>query len=247
MSETRRTAFITGSGRNIGRAVALALAADGLNVIINGSTRRELCEPVAEEARALGVEAVIIMGDIANKDDVARMTGAAFEQFGTVDVLVNNAAIRPRQRFLEMAEADWDLVFDTNLKSVFRLSQAFLPGMIDNGWGRIIGFTGMNAIKGHDGRAHGSAVKHAVWGLVKSLAAEFGAQGVTVNAISPGPILGDRDSQAKADQVAGDIKYIPIGRLGAPEEVAAVASMLASDRGAFVNGQMIQVNGGAAM
>jgi 3-oxoacyl-[acyl-carrier protein] reductase len=247
MSETRRTAFITGSGRNIGRAIALSLAADGLNVIINGSTRRELCEPVAEEARALGVEASVMMGNIASKDDVAHMTAAALEQFGTVDVLINNAAIRPRKPFLTMSEEDWDLVFDTNLKSLFRLSQAFLPGMIDKGWGRVIGFTGMNAIKGHDGRAHGSAVKHGVWGLVKSLAAEFGPKGITVNAISPGPILGDRDTQEKADQIAGDLKYIPVGRLGNPDEVAVVASMLASDRGAFVNGQMIQVNGGAAM
>lgn len=247
MSETRRTAFVTGSGRNIGRAVALALAADGLNVIINGSARRELCEAVAEEARALGVDAAVLMGDISNKDDLSRMTVSALEQFGTVDVLVNNAAIRPRQPFLDMTEDDWDRVFDTNLKSLFRLGQAFLPGMIDKGWGRIIGFTGMNAIKGHDGRAHGSAVKHGVWGLVKALAAEFGKTGVTVNAISPGPILGDRDSQEKADQIAGDLKYIPIGRLGMPEEVAVVAAMLASDRGAFVNGQMIQVNGGAAM
>jgi 3-oxoacyl-[acyl-carrier protein] reductase len=247
MSEQRRTALITGSGRNIGRAIALALASDGLNVVINGSSRRELCDLVAEEARALGVEAAVIMADVGDKESVGRMAEAAFEQFGRVDVLVNNAAIRPRKPFLEISEGDWDLVFDTNLKSLMRLSQAFLPAMIDQGWGRIIGFTGMNAIKGHDGRAHGSAVKHAVWGLVKSMAAEFGAQGVTVNAISPGPILGDRDSQEKADQVAGDLKYIPIGRLGAPEEVAAVASMLVSDRGAFVNGQMIQVNGGAAM
>ena len=247
MSEKRRTAFITGSGRNIGRAIALSLAADGLNVVINGSTRRELCEPVAEEARALGVEASVIMGNIASKEDLARMTASALEQFGTVDVLVNNAAIRPRKPFLDMTEEEWDLVFDTNLKSLFRLSQAFLPGMIDKGWGRVIGFTGMNAIKGHEGRAHGSAVKHGVWGLVKALAAEFGSSGVTVNAISPGPILGDRDTQEKANQIADDVKYIPIGRLGAPDEVAAVASMLASDRGAFVNGQMIQVNGGAAM
>jgi 3-oxoacyl-[acyl-carrier protein] reductase len=247
MVERRRTAFVTGSGRNIGRAVALSLAADGLNVIINGSSRRELCEPAAEEARALGVEAAVMMGDIAKKDDLDRMIAATLEQFGTIDVLINNAAIRPRKPFLEMTETDWDLVFDTNLKSVYRLSQAFLPGMVANGWGRIIGFTGMNAIKGHEGRTHGSAAKHAVWGLVKSLAAEFGSNGVTVNAISPGPIMGDRDSQEKVNQIADDLKYIPIGRLGAPDEVAAVASMLVSEKGAFVNGQMIQVNGGAVM
>ena len=247
MSDTRRTALITGSGRNIGRAIALALAADGMNVIINGSTRRELCEPVAEEARALGVDASVLMANVADKDDLARMADAALEQFGAVDVLVTNAAIRPKKPFLEISEADWDLVFDTNLKSMFRLSQAFLPGMIEKKWGRVIGFTGMNAIKGHDLRGHGSAVKHGVWGLAKSMAAEFGGEGVTVNAISPGPIAGDRDTQEKTDQIAGDLKYIPMGRLGAPDEVAAVASMLASERGGFVNGQMIQVNGGAVM
>lgn len=247
MKEARRTALITGSGRNIGRAIALALAEDGLNVIINGSSRRELCESVAEEARAFGVEAAVVMADVADKSDLASMAGMALEQFGAVDVLVANAAIRPKKPFLDIGEADWDLVFDTNLKSLFRLSQAFLPGMIDKGWGRIIGFTGMNAIKGHELRAHGSAVKHGVWGLVKSMAAEFGAKGVTVNAISPGPIHGDRDTQEKTDQIASDLKYIPIGRLGVPEEVAAVASMLVSDRGGFVNGQMLQVNGGAVM
>ena len=162
-----------------------------------------------------------------------------------INILINCAGINKIAMLEDFGEEDWDLVFDTNLKSLFRLSQAFLPGMMDKGWGRIIGFTGMNAIKGHELRTHGSAVKHGVWGLVKSMAAEFGANGVTVNAISPGPILGDRDTQEKTDQIAGDLKYIPVGRLGAPDEVAAVASMLASERGGFVNGQMIQVNGGA--
>ena len=165
MTVQRCTALITGSGRNIGRAIALSLASDGLNVIVNGSSRKEMCDAVADQARALGVEAAVIMGDISKKDELARMTRNALEQFGSVDVLVNNAAIRPRKPFLEMTEEDWDTVFDTNLKSVFHLCQAFLPGMVNKGWGRIIGFTGMNAIKGHDGRAHGSAVKHAVWGF----------------------------------------------------------------------------------
>jgi 3-oxoacyl-[acyl-carrier protein] reductase len=195
----------------------------------------------------MGVEAAVIMGDIGSKDDVARMTAAALEQFGAVDVLVNNAAIRPKMPFLEIPEADWDRVFETNLKSHFRFSQAFLPGMIDKGWGRIIGFTGMNAIKGEVNRAHGASVKHAVWGLIKALAAEFGPKGVTANAISPGPILGQRDTREKADQIAGYVRDVPVGRHGAPEEVAAAASLLVSDRGAFINGQMIQVNGGAAM
>lgn len=245
MSQKRRTAFISGSGRNIGRAIALALAAEGVNVIVNGSARRELCEPVAEEARALGVESVVLMGDVGNREDVARMTASALEQFGTVDILVSNAAIRPRKPFLDVTETEWDQVFDTNLKSLFRLSQGFLPSMIDQGWGRIIGLAGMNAIKGQANRTHGSAVKHAVWGLIKALAVEFADKGITANAISPGVIQGDRDTREKADQIAGDVQFVPIGRHGRPDEVAVVAAMLVSDRGAFVNGQMIQVNGGA--
>lgn len=247
MTDTRRTALITGSGRNIGRAIALGLAAAGHNVIINGSTRRGLCDSVAEEARALGVDALVIMANVGEKEAIAAMAGQALEKFGAIDILVNNAAIRPKKAFLEIEDADWDLVMNTDLKGALRLCQAFLPGMIEKGWGRIINFAGMNAIKGHAGRAHVSAAKHAVWGLTKTLADEFGSKGITINIISPGPILGERDTAAKAAMIEADLKNIPVGRLGAPEEVAAAAVMLASDGGAFINGQMIQVNGGAVM
>lgn len=135
----------------------------------------------------MGVGAVIIMGDIVNWDDLAMMTGAVLEQLGTVDVLVSKAGIRPRKPFLEMAEFDWELVFDANLKSVFGLRQAFLPGKIDKRWCLIIGFTGLSAIKVYSAPGHHSAVKHAVWGLVKSLDAGFGSKGVTVNGKSMGP------------------------------------------------------------
>lgn len=244
MADNRKSAFISGSGRNIGRAVALRLAEDGFNVVVNGSSNRDACEAVAAEARTLGVDALVAMGDVGQRDDVARLTEEALAAFGPIDVLVNNAALRPSSPFLEMDETEWDRVLAVDLSAAVWLARAFLPGMVNQGWGRIVNFAGMNAIHGYKGRAHVSVAKHGAWGLTKSLAKEFGPQGVTVNIISPGPIRGERDDPEMAAHIRSMEARVPVGRLGEPEEVAAVVGMLASDAGAFVNGQMLQVNGG---
>jgi len=245
MSEGRKAALITGSGRNIGRAVALRLAADGLDVAVNGSTDRAACEAVADEARALGAEALVVMGDVGLKDDCRRIADEAIRRFGAVDVLVNNAAIRPRTPFLEMPDDEWERVLAIDLEAAFRLARACLPGMVARGWGRIVNFAGMNAIHGYSGRAHVSVAKHGAWGLAKSLAKEFGPQGVTANIVSPGPIAGDHTDPEMAAHIESLKSRVPLGRLGTPDEVAAAVSLLVSDEGAFVNGQLIQVNGGA--
>ena len=175
MSQRRRAALITGSGRNIGRAVALRLAADGFNVAINGSRDRAACEAVAAEAEKAGAEAWVAMGDVGVADDARRLAEAAIDRFGGVDVLVNNAAIRPMSPFLDMAEDEWDRVLAVDLSAAFWLSRACLPGMVERGWGRIVNLAGMNAIQGYDGRAPVSVAKHGAWGLAKSLAKEFRA------------------------------------------------------------------------
>ena len=123
--------------------------------------------------------------------------------------------------------------------------KTFLPGMLAKGWGRIINFAGMNAIHGYNGRAHVSASKHAAWGLTKALAKEFGAKGITTNIVSPGPIMGEAQDAAQAAHIKPMAARVPVGRLGTPDEVACVVALLASDAGAYINGQMIQVNGGA--
>ena len=128
------------------------------------------------------------MGDVGATDEAKRLAGAALDAFGTIDILVNNAAIRPHQGFLEMSEADWRRVIDVDLNAAMHFARAFLPGMIAQGWGRIVNLTGLNSIMGAPNGAHIAAAKHCVWGLTKALAREFGPQGVTVNAISPGPI-----------------------------------------------------------
>lgn len=241
----RRTALITGSGKNIGRAVALRLAEDGFNIVVNGSSDRDACEEAVAACGAKGVNALSVMADVgtrAGADDLARQ---ALDRFGRVDVLVNNAAIRPSSGFLDMDEDEWDRVMGVNFSQAFWLSRKVLPGMVEAGWGRIVNFAGMNAIHGYNGRAHVSASKHANWGLTKALSKEFAGQGVTVNIVSPGPIQSDHADPEMTAHIESMKARVPMGRLGKPEEVAAVVSLLASDGGAFINGQILQVNGGA--
>ena len=240
-----RTALITGAGQNIGRACAVALAADGFNVVVNGLSNREAADETARLVEAEGTKAIVAMGDCGSAVDCRAMVQAGIDAFGRIDVLVHNAAIRPDAPFLEMDQADWDSVMNVNLNASFWLAQACLPGMVEAGWGRVILFAGMNAIHGYNGRAHVSVSKHGNWGLAKSLGKEFGPKGITANLVSPGPIRSDAWDEAQKAHVGGMVRRVPVGRLGEPDEVAAAVSLLASDKGAFINGQIIQVNGGA--
>tara|TARA_Y100000589_G_scaffold317829_1_gene344442 strand:- start:1076 stop:1819 length:744 start_codon:yes stop_codon:yes gene_type:complete len=245
LNKTERTALITGSGRNIGRACALALAADGVNLVVNGSSDQEACEQTAAMARELGVKAEVALGNVGQEADAKKIAAKALLHFDAVDILICNAAIRPSDAFLEMTDEQWYRVINTNFMGSFWLARACLPGMVDKGWGRIINFAGMNAIHGYNGRAHVSASKHAVWGLTKALAKEFAPKGITANIISPGPIEGERNDLTMAAHIAEMVDRVPVGRLGTGDEVAAACALLASDKGGFINGQMIQINGGA--
>jgi 3-oxoacyl-[acyl-carrier protein] reductase len=242
---TRRTALVTGSNKNIGRACAVALAKAGCNVVINGARDRAAADGVAAECRKLGDEALVAMGDVGKREDCPRICQEALAKFGTVDILVNNAAIRQDGKFLEITEDDWRYAMAVNFDAAFWTARACLPGMMTKGWGRIINFAGMNAIHGYNGRAHVSASKHAAWGLTKALAKEFGPKGITTNIVSPGPIMGEAQDAVQAAHIAPMKARVPLGRLGTPDEVAAAVALLASDAGGFINGQMIQVNGGA--
>ena len=241
----RKAALVTGAGRNIGRACALALAEDGFNVAINGSSDRAACEGVAKEAGKLGAEAMVIMGDVGKADDCRRIAGEAIKKFGAVDVLLNIAALRPNKPFLETSESEWQRVIAVDLDAAVWLARACLPGMVQKSWGRIVNFTGMNAMHGHAGRVSVSVAKHGVWGLTKGLAMEFGPSNITVNAISPGPIAPDTaEHNASTQSRAEALKRVPLGRMGKPVEIAAAVRLLVSEGGAYINGQMIQVNGG---
>lgn len=243
MAQAKRTALITGSGRNIGKAVALHLAEAGYNIVLNGSQDRGACEAVAEDCQKLGAETLIEMCNIGDRKKVQAMAKSAIDTFGAVDVLVNNAAVRPDGDFLTVAEDEWQRVMDINFYSAFHLARACVPGMLEKGWGRIIHFTGMNAQQGYAGKAAVSVSKHALWGLTKSLSKEFGRQGVTTNIISPGTIP-DPSADVSAPRFQTLLKNNPVGRLGTGDDIAAVVDLLVSDQGGFINGQMLQINGG---
>ena len=242
-----RAALVTGAGKNIGRACVLGLAEDGFNVAINGSSDRAACESVAKDAQKFGVKAIVVMGDVGKPEECKRIADAAIEAFGTVDALLNNAALRPNKPFLEMTDDEWQRIIAVDLNAAVWLSRACLPGMVKKGWGRIVNFAGMNAIHGHAGRAPVSVAKHGVWGLSKALAMEFGPKGITTNTISPGPIAPDvEEKNASAQARAQTLARVPLGRFGTPVEVAAAARLLVSEAGGYINGQMIAVNGGGA-
>lgn len=244
MEPGTRTALITGSGRKSGRATALALAASGFNIVVNGSSKTAECEAVAEEIRAGGGRAAVAMGNVGERDAAMAVAEAGLREFGTIDVLVNNAAVRPSAGFLEVSEAEWERVFNIDFKAAFWLSRACLPGMIERGWGRIINFTGMNAQAGYPGKPHVTVAKHAALGLTKSLAKEFGPKGVTVNILSPGTIVDEGTDVAADEKLRQLLATNPAGRLGTPADIAATIDFLVSDRAGFINGQLLQINGG---
>ncbi|MBL95165.1 MAG: 3-oxoacyl-[acyl-carrier-protein] reductase FabG [Alphaproteobacteria bacterium MarineAlpha3_Bin5] len=245
MTGTSKTALITGSGKNIGRAVALRLAADGFNIVLNGSRDRNACEAVAAEVKELDVDVIVAMGDVGRIEDCEKIVKISIGHFKSIDVLVNNAAIRPSSLFLEMDLAEWKRVLDVDLNAAFWLAKGFVPGMLNNGWGRIINFAGMNAIHGYNGRAHVSVAKHGAWGLVKALGKEFGPKGITANIISPGPIKGEYLDPEEIAHLEHMKQKVPIGRLGDTAEIAEMVSLLSSQKGSYINGQLIQINGGA--
>ena len=247
VTNSNRCALITGSGRNIGRAIALELAARGYAIALNGSSDRAACQCVADEITAAGGDAVVAMGDIGNREQVHAIVEQAIDAFGAVDVLVNNAAIRPNFDLLNGDEAEFQKVMDVNFYSCLWLTRACAPGMIKKGWGRIINFSGMNAQQGYIGKSAVSIAKHANWGLTKSIAKEFGRKGITCNIISPGTIVGEVNAPSISKKFTLLEEANPSGRLGTPGDIASAVSHLVSDESGFINGQLLQINGGVVV
>lgn len=240
-----RVALVTGSGRNIGRATILELAARGADVVTNARTNRGEAESVAQEARDLGVRAVATVADVADQTQVEAMASAALEEFGRVDILVNNAGLRDAKAFTDMTLDDWRQVNGVNMDGPFFCSRALVPGMIDRGWGRIINVSGLNAFKGRADWAHVCAGKMGALGMTRALAVELAPSGILVNHIVPGAFDTSRTASQEPFVQPQRVEGIPVGRLGLPQEVAKACAFLASDEASFVTGQTIHVNGGA--
>jgi 3-oxoacyl-[acyl-carrier protein] reductase len=242
-----KVALVTGSGRNIGRATVLSLAREGAHVIVNARSNREEANSVVREAEGLGVKAIAVMADMAKKDEVEAMAAKALSEFGRVDILINNAAIRPHKPFLELTDADWELVRGVVLDGALYLTRALIGKMVENKYGQVLFFVGDGAYSGRgSGRAHLSAAKMALVGFARGLASEFAPHNIRVNVVSPGSIDTRRDNPEWYGNRPPDAAGIPLGRQGKIDEIAATCLFLVSDDGGFITGQTVHVNGGAA-
>jgi 3-oxoacyl-[acyl-carrier protein] reductase len=239
-----KVALVTGSGRNIGRATVLRLASEGAHVVVNSRSNQAEADAVAQEARALGVKALSVLADVSNRDQVERMVSKALSEFGKIDILINNAAIRPHKPFTELTLKDWEEVRGVVLDGAFYCTRAVIEGMVANRYGRILFFTGEGAFTGGPARAHVSAAKMGLIGLARSLAAEFAGRNIRVNVVSPGSIDTSRANPEWYQGRVPNASGIPLGRQGTPDEIAATCLFLVSDDGGFITGQTIHVNGG---
>jgi 3-oxoacyl-[acyl-carrier protein] reductase len=241
-----KVALVTGSGRNIGRVTVLHLAREGANVVVNASTNEQELNAVVSEAKEAGVKAIGVLADMAKKDQVEALAAKALSEFGRVDILINNAAIRPHKPFREVTDADWELVRGVVLDGAFYLTRALIGPMVDNKYGRILFFVGDGAFTGRgSGRAQLSAAKMALIGLARGLASEFAPHNIRVNVVSPGSIDTTRANPEWYGNRPPDAAGIPLGRQGKIDEIAATCLFLVSEDGGFITGQTIHVNGGA--
>jgi NAD(P)-dependent dehydrogenase (short-subunit alcohol dehydrogenase family) len=246
-----RAAFITGASRNIGRAIALAFAAEGADLVLNTRVNRDELEAVAEECRKAGVRAVPVLGDIADAAAVEAMVAQGLAELGAIDVLVSNAAIRPHKAISDTSLDDWHRVMGVNLHSAFYLARAVVPGMKERRRGSIIALGGQSAITGRSNTAAVTAAKSGLLGLVRALAAELGPFGIRANMVIPGFIDTERryaewypEFRQAPPGAPEQLKEIPLRRLGLPEDIADACVFLASDASAYITGDTLRVMGG---
>jgi len=241
---SNRVAIVTGSGRGIGRAIALKLAEVGATVVVNDIG--EAAQGVAEEIRAISRQSLAILADVSSSSDVARLMETTKATYGKVDILVNNAGITRDQILVRMSDEDWDRVLNVNLRSVFLCSRAVLRQMIKQRWGRIISIASIVGVAGNPGQANYASAKAGIIGLTRTIAREVASRGITANVIAPGFIdteMTQRLEEKRRQELMG---HIPLGYLGSPRDVAEAVAFLASEEARYITGQILNIDGGMA-
>ncbi|NLE84916.1 MAG: 3-oxoacyl-ACP reductase FabG [Myxococcales bacterium] len=242
-----RKAFVSGGSRGIGRATALTLAAAGADIAIGSSRGGDDAEEVCREIRAFGRKAHCYVFDVSRPGEVAEMCARINDEFDGVDILVNNAGITRDRSFRKMDRSSWDTVIETNLSSVFEITQRFIEPMAARRWGRVVNVSSIVGRVGNFGQANYAAAKAGLIGLTKTLAREYASKGVTVNAVAPGFVRTRMLDAVPESALKTVLDLTPVGRLGDPMEIGASVLFLASPAAGFVTGHVLDVNGGMAM
>jgi 3-oxoacyl-[acyl-carrier protein] reductase len=243
----KRVAVVTGGSRGIGRAICVALAQKGMDLVINYAGNAEAAAQAAALCEAEGAAVLTVQADVAEAEAVQALMAAAMERFGRIDVLVNNAGITRDNLLMRMSEADFDAVVDTNLKGTFLCMKAVSRIMMKQRYGRIINMSSVVALRGNAGQMNYAASKAGIIGMTKTMARELASRGVTANAIAPGYIATDMTAALDDAQKSDLAAAIPIPRLGSPEDVAAAAAFFASEAAGYITGQVLAVDGGMAV
>lgn len=243
----KQTAIVTGGSRGIGRAVAVRLAKDGMNLVINYRGNSAAAEETERLCRELGAEVLLVQGDVSRAEDCEKLAAQAKEAFGRVDVLVNNAGITRDGLLARMTEEDFRAVLDVNLVGPWNMMKAVNRIMMKQRYGRIVNLSSVTGLMGNMGQTNYAAAKAGILGMTKSYAREVASRGITVNAVAPGFI--DTDMTEAMPEGAKDkiITGIPMGRTGKPEDVAEAVAFLASEQTGYITGEVLRVDGGMAM
>ncbi len=242
-----QSAIVTGASRGIGRAIAIELAKNGANVLVNYSGSEAAANETAEECKKYGVNAIICKADVSNTEEVSAMVEEAVSAFGNIDILVNNAGITRDKLVMAMSEEDFDSVININLKGTFNCTKIVSKLMMKQRYGRIVNISSVIGVRGNAGQTNYAASKAGIIGLTKSVAKELAARNITVNAIAPGMIETDMTDVLSDKVKEAMLSTIPAKRAGKPEDIANAVAFLASKEASYITGQTICVDGGMAV